>query len=55
MVTGEVLFMSGKLPVLKPKRVIKARERNGFYIQPEAITFSRKIICELLFLITTGI
>jgi predicted RNA binding protein YcfA (HicA-like mRNA interferase family) len=24
--------MAGKLPSLKPKRVIKALERNGFYI-----------------------
>jgi predicted RNA binding protein YcfA (HicA-like mRNA interferase family) len=24
--------MTGKLPTLKPKRVIKALERNGFYI-----------------------
>jgi predicted RNA binding protein YcfA (HicA-like mRNA interferase family) len=24
--------MSGKLPALKPKKVIKAFERNGFYI-----------------------
>jgi predicted RNA binding protein YcfA (HicA-like mRNA interferase family) len=24
--------MSGKLPVLKPKQVIKAFQRNGFYI-----------------------
>lgn len=24
--------MAGKLPALKPKRVIKALERNGFYI-----------------------
>lgn len=24
--------MAGKLPALKPKRVIKALERNGFYV-----------------------
>jgi predicted RNA binding protein YcfA (HicA-like mRNA interferase family) len=24
--------MAGKLPALKPKRIIKALERNGFYI-----------------------
>jgi predicted RNA binding protein YcfA (HicA-like mRNA interferase family) len=28
----EVMYMSGKLPVLKPKNVIKALERNGYYI-----------------------